>query len=606
MRRFFNSNYSQEPQSQSRRRRRKEIHFPTLPPIPERSAASANECKAIYFDHGFRCQEKKDRKFTRNPQQKITACLLILAPGYILFLCLMIMHPPLHHVHRHVYPISPLGFKESNHHGQRNHGQTDHQLARISNKFSNKHADVATTELLLNGRNSQRNDASKMSKKRIVFLSIENENVGLGTPNMFSYEAMKTENLETEPQNVKDEDTDIHTNTTSSCVPMAKWQTMSFPTCNSLHEINIFSPTPIMSYFQPHRFGSRRNGRHFQPFPHKGEGFPIQNQYSSQLLGNGWFRHAFKVVDNIYGVNTAMKTLRLEREFLPEYYELHRRDAVAMERLTSSPYVMDIYGYCGQSALTELAFLEKGINNVYRVATGLKGNHSPDAMRSKLQIGAMMALGVAHVHNIAQDDDLDNNDMDHSRIGSNLPSLVHYDINPRNIVMTPSGKPKINDFNVAEFLTWDSMTHEPCGFEGRLHEPWWRAPEEMVLFPDDGKMSDEDNEGFANRVNPPKLKLNEKVDVYSLGNALFVLLEGSEPRGKDHKERRYKSVSNMVAEGVLPKFSELYVNSTDEAVVAIREGILRCWEPVPEMRPSAMEIAQNLYKALEVLKDSHQ
>lgn len=61
---------------------------------------------------------------------------------------------------------------------------------------------------------------------------------------------------------------------------------------------------------------------------------------------------------------------RLERDFLPEYYELHRRDAVAMERLTSSPYVMDVFGYCGQSALTELAFSENGMNNLYRVSTG--------------------------------------------------------------------------------------------------------------------------------------------------------------------------------------------------------------------------------------------
>jgi len=38
-------------------------------------------------------------------------------------------------------------------------------------------------------------------------------------------------------------------------------------------------------------------------------------------------------------------TFRIDRDFLPEYYELHRRDAVSMERLTSSDYVMDSYGY---------------------------------------------------------------------------------------------------------------------------------------------------------------------------------------------------------------------------------------------------------------------
>ena len=159
---------------------------------------------------------------------------------------------------------------------------------------------------------------------------------------------------------------------------------------------------------------------------------------------------------------------RLERDFLPEYYELHRRDAVAMERLTSSPYVMDIFGYCGQSALTELAFLENGINNLYRLSTGLKGNCSPYVLRTKLQIAAMISLGLAHIHSVSIGDTKD--EAEHPPA-----SIVHYDINPRNVIMTRSGKPKINDFNVAEFLSLHSKRNEQqqCGFESRLHEPWW-------------------------------------------------------------------------------------------------------------------------------------
>ena len=160
---------------------------------------------------------------------------------------------------------------------------------------------------------------------------------------------------------------------------------------------------------------------------------------------------------------------RLEREFLSEYYELHRRDAVAMERLTSSPYVMDIYGYCGQSAMTELAHSEKGIKNLYRLSTGLQGVNTPYALQTKLQIAAMISLGLSHIHNVARDDE------DGDQRANQLATIAHYDINPRNIIMTPSGRPKLNDFNVAEFLTWDPKTRSQqlCGFESRLHEPWW-------------------------------------------------------------------------------------------------------------------------------------
>lgn len=127
---------------------------------------------------------------------------------------------------------------------------------------------------------------------------------------------------------------------------------------------------------------------------------------------------------------------------------------------------MDIYGYCGQSAVTELAHSEKGINNLYRLSTGLKGVDTPYVLQTKLQIAAMTSLGLSHIHSVALDDDED-------RTNNQLATMAHYDINPRNVIMTPSGKPKINDFNVAEFLTWDPKTQEHCGFESRLHEPWW-------------------------------------------------------------------------------------------------------------------------------------
>ncbi|KAL7465736.1 hypothetical protein ACHAXS_006055 [Conticribra weissflogii] len=379
-----------------------------------------------------------------------------------------------------------------------------------------------------------------------------------------------------------------HKPNATNCVPMAKWQTISFPTCNIIHEINVFSSSSTLLQLNSHnpQFHPRPLQNHYV----QTQGFVIREQYSSQLLGNGWFRNAWRVRDETNGLDIAMKTLRLKRDFLPEYFELHRRDAISMERLSASPYVMDIYGFCGQSALNELAHLEKGINNIYRVGTGLAGNHSKQAMRSRLKIGAMMALGLSHVHSIPPDD---GSTKSHDRKDSTIhhaATLVHYDINPRNIIMTSSGKPKLNDFNVAEFLTWDSETKQPCGFDGRLHEPWWRSPEEMISYPDAS--------GRDDRANPTGLKLDEKVDVYSLGNALFVLLEGLEPRGKTGKERRYKSVSNSVARGEIPPFSEHYANSTEKLTVAMKQAILACWEAVPERRPSAAAIAKQMYLAL--------
>jgi hypothetical protein len=103
-----------------------------------------------------------------------------------------------------------------------------------------------------------------------------------------------------------------------TCLPMAKWMTASFVNCNSMHEIDLMGSV----------------AQH--------------DQTDLVLLGEGWFRSTWKysVHNDLSPSSTVVvKTLRIEREFLEEYFELHRRDAVAMERLTFSPFVMDVYGY---------------------------------------------------------------------------------------------------------------------------------------------------------------------------------------------------------------------------------------------------------------------
>jgi serine/threonine protein kinase len=44
-----------------------------------------------------------------------------------------------------------------------------------------------------------------------------------------------------------------------------------------------------------------------------------------------------------------------EHDVIPRNLERHRREALTMERLTSSPYVINLYAYCGNSILTEYA-----------------------------------------------------------------------------------------------------------------------------------------------------------------------------------------------------------------------------------------------------------
>jgi serine/threonine protein kinase len=336
--------------------------------------------------------------------------------------------------------------------------------------------------------------------------------------------------------------------TDGDCVPMHEWQTKSFPNCNLVHEYDLTSAGP----------GVHRNNTN------------LILEDNLVMLGQGWFRNTWRLDVGSTNEKVVLKTLRLEREFYDEFYDLHRRDALAMERLTHSPFIMDIYGYCGQSALNELAdFGDGNLASLEKVDRQLRGTRDPASFLLKLQLATSVAVGVAHIHEIDKD---------------GRPSLVHYDLNPRNVAIVGNGKPKINDFNIAEFLHWNPKTNETCGFAGRLHEPWWRAPEEVAVD------SEEDGQ-----------LLDEKVDVYALGSILFHVLTTHSPRGKMKKDR-IEEVREKVARGEAPFLEEQYAKSKDPAVKAFRRALDLCFEPDPKDRGSAREVADLLLEALVEIK----
>lgn len=47
--------------------------------------------------------------------------------------------------------------------------------------------------------------------------------------------------------------------------------------------------------------------------------------------------------------------LRYRKDFYSSRYDAARKDGMSMERLQASPYVLDIYGYCGVSSPLDTA-----------------------------------------------------------------------------------------------------------------------------------------------------------------------------------------------------------------------------------------------------------
>jgi len=237
---------------------------------------------------------------------------------------------------------------------------------------------------------------------------------------------------------------------TKKCRLQYDWQDSHFPSCNLLLEIDMTN-------------------------------FEASNM---DFVGNGAYRDVW-VVNEPNGVHRVLKTLRYKREFEPRNYDRHRRDAIAMERLTSSPNIVDIFGFCGNSGLFE--FSEGG------TISDAVWSASDDTIlnkNDKLKIAIQVARAISDVHNIDKE---------------GQASIAHTDITMDQFLLI-DGEYKLNDFNRCRLIRWNRNVNKACGFVVGANKGKFRSPEEYRY--------DEES---------------EKVDVYSMGNIFYQLLTGEDP-----------------------------------------------------------------------------
>lgn len=137
---------------------------------------------------------------------------------------------------------------------------------------------------------------------------------------------------------------------------------------------------------------------------------------------------------------------RYEHNFEDAHFEHDRIDAVAMERLTSSPHVIDVFGFCGHSVLTEYADGSR---------LGELADKTKKKPLERLKIARDIALGLADVHGID---------------GDGNATFVHLDVNPANVVSV-GGTLKLNDFNIGIIRRWNTTSDTPCGFPAQYPNP---------------------------------------------------------------------------------------------------------------------------------------
>uniref|UniRef100_A0A7S2E337 Protein kinase domain-containing protein n=1 Tax=Helicotheca tamesis TaxID=374047 RepID=A0A7S2E337_9STRA len=303
---------------------------------------------------------------------------------------------------------------------------------------------------------------------------------------------------------------------TKKCEAMYDWQTTSYPSCNYLHEFDL---TEV------------RRG-------------------DVKIVGSGYWRDVWKVRD-YDGSTKALKTMVYEHDYEDRNFDRHRKDALAMERLTASPHVVDIFAFCGNSGIFE--FSSGGdINDIIWPSGGGK----PKVTRvERLQIATQVAIGIADMHNVDE-------------VGRS--SIAHTDITTSQFILI-DGFYKLNDFNRARFMRKFRENGKPCGYTVGNNPGKFRAPEEYAYEIQD-----------------------EKIDIYSMGNIFYTLLTDSWPFDKTKE----KEAQEKIMDGVRPFIPLKFKNSENPADQALIKAAQMCWAEEPEERATAIEARDFLISEL--------
>lgn len=217
--------------------------------------------------------------------------------------------------------------------------------------------------------------------------------------------------------------------------------------------------------------------------------------------------------------------------------ERHRRDALAMEKLTSSPHIVDIYGYCANTVLTE--FVPRGLDTVLV-------QHPPKQPQQRLDWALQTAQGVAALH-------------EHD--------IIHADLDTKQFLLSDDGTIKLNDFNRCRFLPYrNNRTGETCPIRIPSAPGVARSPEEYNME-----------------------ELTEQLDVYSLGNVLYRILTSKKPFYDWGGNR----VKDAVKKGQKPEIPpENRPPSSKDAALAVLVHF--CMEHNPQKRITAKSLVREL------------
>jgi serine/threonine protein kinase len=302
------------------------------------------------------------------------------------------------------------------------------------------------------------------------------------------------------------------------CVPMT-WQAGNFPNCNTLHEISL----PAIQ-----RSTTFERGRY---------------------VASGLWRDVWQVVGssssssgsggNDTDSTAVLKILKMEHDVNARNFDRHRRDALVMEQLTANPYVVNIYGYCGNTILTEalsMTLQDAIVSGSIIEKSSSSNNNNNSRIHPRKNAGPLQtnitktdrlhwALDVArgvqalHEHGIVHAD-------------LQLEQFLFETENENNNDHDPNGKPqprrrrriKINDFNRCRFLAVHNNTNTTTMTNGDNDDHYSLLSSSRCTFripSAPGKQRSPEEYIFDD--------LTEKMDIYATANILYAIFTRQRP-----------------------------------------------------------------------------
>ncbi|HEY8164258.1 MAG TPA: serine/threonine-protein kinase, partial [Gemmatimonadaceae bacterium] len=260
-----------------------------------------------------------------------------------------------------------------------------------------------------------------------------------------------------------------------------------------------------------------------------------------EQIGAGGMGEVWKARDEKLDRDVAVKMIVGDMLDDATRRERFRREALALSRI-SHPGVATIFDFDRENGCDFLV-MEYVAGGTLESRLG----QGPLPLDRVLTLGAAIAdaLGNAHRHGI-----------------------LHRDLKPGNVVLTPDGHPKILDFGLAVLLSAQSTA-------GRMTTPGmivgslpYMAPEQLFGEADDAR-----------------------TDIYALGVMLFEMITGQRPFVKDRPESLMFAIINTAA----PSVRSLRADTPD----ALDRLVAECLRKEPERRPASAGVVSETLRGIQ-------